>query len=300
MQRIALIMALVAATPTEAPPMVEIVGEAELFAPGIASTDYSEIRLTISPDGGTALWFSRDRPGGAGGYDIWMARRTPAGWGPATPVSFNSPGRDFDPAFSRDGRFVYYCSDRPGGVGKDDIWRVAVTADGFGAPENLGSRVNSAASEFAPMLSPGGTLLLFSSDRPGGAGRHDLYIARAKGSGFVKAAPLAGAINTAADEFDATFLSDGRTVVFARAPSMRDDRVDLFVATSHDGRYDAAMLLPLAVNDPVGDNYGPMIDWSAPGVLIFSSRRGGSGSMDLYRVAYRLTAAKDLEEDDAR
>ncbi|WP_447764422.1 TolB family protein [Sphingopyxis panaciterrae] len=300
MGRIALLMALVVVTPVQPPPMVEIVGEPEPFAPGIASTDYSEVRLTISPDSRTALWFSRDRPGGAGGYDIWMSRRTDAGWGPATPVSFNSPGRDFDPAFSRDGRFVYYCSDRPGGIGKDDIWRVAVTRGGFGAPENLGPKVNNAASEFAPMLSPDGTLLLFSSDRPGGAGRHDLYAARTKGPDFVKAVPLAGAVNTAADEFDASFLSDGRTVAFARAPSMQHDRIDLFVATVHDGRYDAGMLLPLAVNDPIGDTYGPMIDWSASGVLTFSSRRGGSGSMDLYRVAYRLTAARALEEDDAR
>src|SRR3546814_12628842 len=85
---------------------------AELFAPGIASTHHSEIRLTISPDGKTALWFSRDRPGGGGGYDIWTARRAETGWGAATPVSFNTPGRDFDPAFSAEGRFIYFCSAR--------------------------------------------------------------------------------------------------------------------------------------------------------------------------------------------
>ena len=53
-------------------PILEIVGEATPFAPGIASTVHAEIRLTLSPDGNTALWFSRDRPGGAGGYDLWM------------------------------------------------------------------------------------------------------------------------------------------------------------------------------------------------------------------------------------
>lgn len=186
MAAFALALSLLAVTPA-----VEIVGEAELFAPGIASTDHAEIRLTISPDGRTALWFSRDRPGGPGGYDIWIARREGTEWAPATPVSFNSPGRDFDPAFSRDGRFVYFCSDRPGGIGKDDLYRVAVTATGFGTPENLGPQVNSAASEYAPMLSPDGRRLLFSSDRPGGAGRHDLYTARSKGRGFAAAAPLA-------------------------------------------------------------------------------------------------------------
>lgn len=280
-------LALLAATPA-----VEIVGEAELFAPGIASTGHSEIRLTISPDGRMALWFSRNRPGGPGGYDIWMSRRDGAGWSFATPVSFNSPSRDFDPAFSRDGRFVFFCSDRPGGIGKDDLYRVAVTATGFGTPENLGAEVNSAASEYAPMLSPNGRNLLFSSDRPGGGGRHDLYTARSKGRGFAAAAPLPGAINTPADEFDASFLADSRTIVFARAPSMQDDRVDLFAATTHGGRYDAGMILPLAVNDPVKDSYGPMLDWSASDRLTFSGQRGGAQSMELYRISYRLVTGK--------
>lgn len=285
MAAVALTLSLLAGAPA-----VEIVGEAELFAPGIASTDHSDIRLTISPDGRTALWFSRDRPGGPGGYDIWIARREGTEWAPATPVSFNSPGRDFDPAFSRDGRFVYFCSDRPGGIGKDDLYRVAVTAAGFGTPENLGPKVNSAGNEYAPMLSPDGRRLLFSSDRPGGAGRHDLYTAQAKARGFAAAVPLPGAINTPADEFDASFLADSRTLIFARAPSMQDDRVDLFAATSQSGRYDAGMILPLAVNDPIKDSYGPMLDWSAADRLTFSSQRGGAQSMELYRITYRLVS----------
>ncbi|MFA6117322.1 MAG: hypothetical protein WC729_25210 [Sphingomonas sp.] len=269
---------------------LEIVGEATLFAPGIASTDYSEVRLTISPDGRTALWFSRNRPGGAGGYDIWMSRRTETGWGAAEPVPFNSPGRDFDPAFSADGRFVYFCSDRPGGMGGDDLYRVAVSAGGFGAVDSLGV-VNSAGNEFAPMLSPDGSTLLFSSDRPGGAGRHDLYVAARKDTGFAPAVPVAGGINTSGDEFDATFLSDGTTIVFARAGDFRTDRVDLFHASVRNGQYDAGALLPRSINsgaDGQGDSYGPMLDWSRPGSLTFSAQRPGAKGMDLYTVGYRL------------
>src|SRR5262245_59303620 len=68
---------------TRATRSVAIVGEAAVFAPGVASTEFAEVRLTLSPDGRTALWFARDRPGGAGGYDIWMSRRTAEGWQPA-------------------------------------------------------------------------------------------------------------------------------------------------------------------------------------------------------------------------
>ncbi|NIJ21476.1 Tol biopolymer transport system component [Sphingomonas naasensis] len=266
---------------------VEIVGTAALFAPGIASTGHSEVRLTLSPDGRTALWFSRDRPGGAGGYDIWMARRSGGGWQPAAPVAFNTAGRDFDPAFSADGRFVYFCSDRAGGAGGDDIWRVAVRGDGFGVPVNLGPAVNSAGSEFAPMLAPGGATLLFSSDRPGGAGGHDLYTARRIGSGFATAQRVPGALNTPANEFDATFLRDGRTIVFARAMDFRKDRVDLLFAARNAGGYDAGTLLPPAVNNQ-RDTYGAMLDWSDRGRLIFAGAREPQGGMNLYRIRYRI------------
>ena len=270
-------------------PALKIVEEATLFLPGVASTKFSEIRLTLSPDGKTALWFSRDRPGGAGGYDIWISRRNADGWASATPVPFNSALRDFDPAFSSDGRYVYFCSDRPGGLGGDDLYRVAVTADGFGSVEPLGSAVNSAGNEFAPMLSPDRTLLLFSSDRPGGAGRHDLYTARQRtGQAFEPAQRLRGGINTSADEFDATFLSDGSTLVFARAADFRTDRVDLFSASSRDGRYDAGTVLPQAVNSGDQNTYGPMLDWSQPDRFSVSGRRAGATGMDLYLVRYAL------------
>lgn len=266
-----------------------IVGSAELFAPGIASTQYSDARLTISPDGRTALWFSRDRPGGKGGYDIWMSHRTERGWSAAIAVDFNSPRRDFDPAFSADGRTMYFSSDRAGGFGGDDIYRVAVRPNGFGATERLSAAVNSAGNEWAPMLSPDGERLLFSSDGRGGAGRFDLFSARRTAHGFANAEALPGAFNTPADEFDATWLADGATVVFTRAKDLRTDTVQLFVATLNEGRYDAGALLPESVNARDTDAYAPMLDWSDPSRLLFSSQRaGGRVGTDLYVVSYQL------------
>ncbi|MBB6093200.1 hypothetical protein HNQ60_002078 [Povalibacter uvarum] len=267
---------------------LEIVGDAEAFAPDIASTQYSEVRLTLSPDGRTALWFSRDRPGGAGGYDIWISHRSNDHWSTATPVPFNSPGRDFDPAFSADGAFVYFCSDRAGGHGGDDVYRVRFTHNGFGAVEHLGPEVNSNGNEFAPMLSADSSTLIFSSDRAGGAGRQDLFRSRHRSDRFEVAERLPGEINTGGDEFDATLLADGRTLVFARAGDFRTDRVDLFVATLRDGRYDVGRLLPPSINMPDKDTYGPMLDWSGQGRFTFSAQRPGSRGMDLYVVKYQL------------
>ena len=207
----------------------------------------------------------------------------------------NSPGRDFDPAFSPDGNFVYFCSDRPGGLGGDDVYRVQVTAKGFGVPVNLGSAVNSAANEFAPMLSPDRSKLLFSSDRPGGRGRHDLYVTRRSGDGFALAAPLPGNVNTPGDEFDATFLADSSTVVFAQAANFSVDQINLFYAMPDHGRYDSGKILPRSVNDAVKDTYGPMLDWSTPGTMTFSGQRDGASSMDLYTITFAVGRYSDVE-----
>jgi TolB protein len=271
----------------EAPRELTFIDEASRFAPGIASTEYSDVRLTISPDGHTALWFSRNRPGGPGSYDIWMSRREGTAWSAAQPVSFNSAARDFDPAFSADGRHVYFSSDRAGGAGGDDLYRVPRTRAGFGAVEHLGSAVNSAGNEWAPMLSADGHTLLLSSDGLAGARKMDLFAARAVHGRFETPRRLPGDINTDEDEFDATFLDDTRSIVFTRARDLRTDTVRLFHAFAARGRYGRGEMLAAIVNTPGSDTYAPMLDWSKRHQLTFTTRRpAGAASVDVYVVRY--------------
>jgi TolB protein len=267
---------------------VDFSGDVREFAPGIISTRYADVRLTISPDGRTALWFSRNRPGGPGGYDIWMSRRTADAWAEALPVSFNTASRDFDPAFSRDGRFVYFTSDRAGGIGGDDLYRVAVTKNGFGAVEHLGDDVNTPRNEWAPMMF--GSTLLFASDGHGGAGRMDLFTAKERKGRFNAVEALPGAVNTPADEFDATFLSDGISLVFTRADNLEKDPVALFYSDRIAGRYTAGNRLFEEINTPRSDTYAPMLDWSDPHYITFTTRRPAASlrGADLYRVEVRL------------
>ena len=44
----------------------ELDGDASVFLPGVVSSEYSEIRAAVSPDGASVLWGSTNRPGGAG------------------------------------------------------------------------------------------------------------------------------------------------------------------------------------------------------------------------------------------
>lgn len=275
--------------PLSAPPTLVIASAAELVAPGIVSSEHVEIRLAASPDGTLLVWGSTDRPGGPGGWNIWMSRRTGTSWSAAIAAPFNSDANDFDPAFSADGRWLYFFSNRPGGLGGDDIYRAAVTAEGFGPAQHLGAEINTPGDEWAPAPSPDGTQLLFASNKPGA--RHDLFIAAVRGDGFAPATPLPGAINTPdADEFDATFLSDGSSLVFSRSRNVDSDPIQLYFARRGATGYDAGTALPDSVNVADGYTLGPSIDQRDRNVLYFSGHRpdASAGKLDVYRVRYTL------------
>ncbi|HEX8916211.1 MAG TPA: hypothetical protein VF796_27930, partial [Humisphaera sp.] len=79
----------------------------------------------------------------------------------------NTPYHEGASCLSPAGDFLYFASNRPGGQGKFDLYRVRLTAAGepAGDVENLGPTVNTADNETDPQLAMGGFRLLFSSDR---------------------------------------------------------------------------------------------------------------------------------------
>jgi Tol biopolymer transport system component len=267
----------------------EVTSPAELVLP--ASSPYSEVRLAVSPDGNTMLWGSKDRPGGPGSSDIWISRRTAGGWTAPAPVGWNSEAKDYDPAYTPDGRYVYFFSNRAGTLGGDDIYRVPVMhhgRDGFGAVEHLDAGINGAGNEWAPAPMRDGSLL-FASDGRGGRGRQDLFVAAPRGTGFAPAEPLAGAINTAGDELDATELPNG-DLVFSRSTNLENDPVMLVFAHRGPAGYDAGIQLPSTINVDAGATYGPAIDFRDPSILYFTGIRpeAALGKRDIYRVRYRV------------
>jgi Tol biopolymer transport system component len=104
---------------------------------------------------------------------IYTAWSIPVNVGPIV----NSAVGEAGPAFSADGLSLYFASARPAGFGDNDIWvsqRPSLDA-AWGAPVNLGSTINSTATDFVPSFSTDGHWMFFASARTGGFGGADLY-----------------------------------------------------------------------------------------------------------------------------
>ena len=251
----------------------------EVLLPGVVSTAASEIRLAISPDGRMMLWGSIGRDTAPGQLDIWERHRVGDGWSTPAPVPFNTAGEDFDPAFSPDGRQLYFHSDRPGGFGGTDIYLVDVdtAVATFGAPRNLGPDINSKGAEWAPTPTADGRLVL-ASDGWGGFGKHDLFEVPLSGG---KPQNLGAAINGPDEDFDATLTPNGDAIVFSSGV-MSDTvaKAGLFVSRLGPEGWSPRTPAGVGCSDFVN---GAGFDPSNPDRFYYAAKcPGGPGRMDIH------------------
>lgn len=75
----------------------------------------------------TELIFVSNRPGGQGGFDLWMSRLRDGRWDPPVNLGpeINSPNDEFRPCFPGWFPILVFSSNRPGGKGGFDLWYVA-------------------------------------------------------------------------------------------------------------------------------------------------------------------------------
>ncbi|MDQ7947585.1 MAG: OmpA family protein [Pedobacter sp.] len=143
------------------------------------NSEYWESQPSISPDGST-LYFTSNRPGGIGSYDIWKSTLTDEGkW--TTPVNLgpkiNTPYDENTPFMHADGQTLYFSSNGWPGFGNKDIFFSRLGADGqFSTPTNLGYPINTFNEEIGLTVSADGTEGLFSANiAGGGSGDLDIY-----------------------------------------------------------------------------------------------------------------------------
>ena len=177
------------------------------------SGDHPDIDPWVSPDG-TSLYFSSIRPveGVARrDADLWRVDRKGDDWGdPIHLGAVNSDANELGGSVSADG-VLWFASDRAGAW---DLYTAQPAADGYAEPEPV-EALNTPLWEFNPAISTDGSTLLFTSiGREDGSGLGDLFVSKLVGDAWSEPRPLL--VNTSADEYHASWSSDGSTVYFVR------------------------------------------------------------------------------------
>jgi len=214
------------------------------------------------------------RPGGCGGPDIWVCKRASGGdkWGAPENLGplVNSSGMDSGACVSADGLELYFCSNRPGGYGKTDLYvaRRATRTSPWEASTNLGPLVNTAQGEGGPAVSPDGLELYFSSARPGGYGKNDAYVSTRATRNDPWGTPvnLGPAVNSPGSDDVRSLSPDGLVMVFGSdRPGGFGTEEDGYMTTraSRSAPWQPAVNLGLVVNRAGYNMPGMSADGSA-------------------------------------
>lgn len=142
---------------------------------------YKSQQPFVSNDG-TKLFFSSNRPGGKGGFDIWMAPIDGNGFiGEAQNLKepINTPGDEVTPFFHDLASTLFYSSNGNQGLGGLDIFKASLNADDsvYMFPVNLNAPINSSKDDAYYIMDRLGEKGFFSSDREDCPGGHcyDIY-----------------------------------------------------------------------------------------------------------------------------
>lgn len=124
-------------------------------------------------------------------------------WSNIEELPFNSDDYSVaHPALSPDEQYLYFASDMPGTLGKSDLFKVKINADGsFGTPENLGPKINTEGRESFPFIASD-SIVYFATDGYPGLGGLDVFAFKIKEDGSYTDPQNIGAdINTPMDDF---------------------------------------------------------------------------------------------------
>jgi outer membrane protein OmpA-like peptidoglycan-associated protein/tetratricopeptide (TPR) repeat protein len=145
---------------------------AKNFGPPI-NTRFHNASISISPDGKEMFLYS-DGNGG----DIYFSLLDDKGnWSvPKSLIGINSPYLENSASITKDGKTLYFTSNRPGGYGGTDIYSATLDKNNrWGNIVNLGPLVNTEQDEEAVFISANGLHLYFSSNGHAGMGDLDIY-----------------------------------------------------------------------------------------------------------------------------
>ena len=138
------------------------------------NTDGHEATIALSPDGQQLFIYKDDNGDG----NIYMSRLNGAEWSKPEKLGgeINTSAWETHATVSADGQNLFLVSNRSGGLGGRDIYKISLLPDGtWGKAENLGTTINTPNDEEAPFFAADGKTLIFSSQGHNSMGGFDIF-----------------------------------------------------------------------------------------------------------------------------
>jgi serine/threonine protein kinase len=171
---------------------------------------------------------------------------------------------------------------------KLDLLRRAIQLEGsriFGQPVNAGPAINSPHSEIIPSISADSLSLYFASDRPGGQGNYDIWVARRASPSDAWSEPinLGPPVNTPDFEGFQSISGDGLELYFNRSWTHSGGNY-VAIRSSPQDPWQIPVKLNMAINSETAEDWGPLISFDGLTLYWISTRPGGAGDMDIWFV----------------
>jgi len=206
------------------------------------NSETNDACVAISPDGQRMIVYrtSRDQISG----DLYITKiGIDNKWEPLQMMikDINSSYVETSACFSNDTSEIYFSSDRPGGYGGKDIYRIKKFPNGhWAAPYNLGPTINTMYDDDAPFLHPDGVTLYFSSKGHNTMGEYDVFrsILNTESNQFSEAENLGYPINDVSNDIFFVLSVDGQRGYYSSIKQQTFGGVDIYQIDTRFGDND--------------------------------------------------------------
>jgi len=219
--------------------------------------------------------------------DFFFSNKDGSIWGGAKTLKGNVNTQDNEGAqsLSTNGKYLFFTAcNRPKGYGGCDIYLTRKDSKGnWSKPMNMGSTINTQYWESQPSISPDSKTLYFTSNRPGGKGKLDIWKSTIGENGkFGKPVNLGDSINTPYNEISPFIHPDNTTLYYASDGKIGMGGLDLFVIKKeNDSLWGSAKNLGYPINTFKDEN-SLIVNAKGKKAYYASDIDKGFGGLDLY------------------
>jgi outer membrane protein OmpA-like peptidoglycan-associated protein len=235
------------------------IGKSEILSPNLFKENANDGSPAFTKDGKTVV-FARGNTGKSKDpspdVDLYISTKNGTTWSePERLAISDSLAWDGSPAYSVDERTLYFSSNRRGGKGGLDLYRVPIDNSGrFGRPINLGAAINTPGDEIFPFISGNGKLYFSSNGHPS-IGGLDLFMA-SRNENEIVVEHLGVPMNSIGDDFAISLSDSTQGYLSSNRPGGKgDDDIYYFKSSGAEDRWWSS--------DPA-----PMVDTTAQAKIV--------------------------------